>query len=157
MRPGHSGLRMQAASHPHRLRLRRLRGVALCAIALGLYPAFVLATVYATTLGSDLPGGRHSPKDAYRHSLASATVAYTGSPRWVEWVTAVMENGGDGGPDRAMDAHNNRIGARIGADAESWAGMRAAVLAAVKAGGIEAEDDDRITWLPPERWQERLY
>jgi hypothetical protein len=148
---------MQAASRPRRPRLRRLRTVALFAIALGVYPAFVLGTVYATTLRSDLPGGRHGPKDAYRHSLASATVAYTGSPRFVEWVTAVMENGGDGGPDRAMDAHNNRIGARIGANAESWAGMRAAVLAAVEAGGIEAEDDDRITWLPPERWQERLY
>lgn len=148
---------MQAASRPRRPRLRRLRTVALFAIALGVYPAFVLGTVYATTLRSDLPGGRHGPKDAYRHSLASATVAYTGSPRWVEWVTAVMENGGQGGPDRAMDAHNNRIGARIGAGAESWAGMRAAVLAAVEAGGVEAENDDRITWLPPERWQERLY
>ena len=148
---------MQPASRPRRPRLRRLRAAALFAIALGVYPAFVLGTVYATTLRSDLPGGRHGPKDAYRHSLASATVAYTGSPRWVEWVTAVMESGGDGGPDRAMDAHNNRIGARIGADAESWAGMRAAVLAAVEAGGIEARDDDRITWLPPERWQERLY
>lgn len=148
---------MQPASRPRRLRLRRLRAAALFAIALSVYPAFVLGTVYATTLRSDLPGGRHGPKDAYRHSLASATVAYTGSPRWVEWVTAVMENGGDGGPDRAMDAHNNRIGARIGADAQSWAGMRAAVLAAVEAGGIEAQDDDRITWLPPERWQERLY
>lgn len=146
---------MQPASRPRRL--RRLRAAALFAIALGAYPAFVLGTVYATTLRSDLPGGRHGPKDAYRHSLASATVAYTGSPRWVEWVTAVMENGGDGGPDRAMDAHNNRIGARIGADAQSWAGMRAAVLAAVEAGGIEAQDDNRITWLPPERWQERLY
>jgi hypothetical protein len=148
---------MPAVLRPQRPRLPRLRILALFAIALGVYPAFVLGTVYATTLGSDLPGGRHGPKDAYRHSLASATVAYTGSPRFVEWVTAVMENGGDGGPDRAMDAHNNRIGARIGANAESWAGMRAAVLAAVKAGGIEAEDDDRITWLPPERWQERLY
>ncbi len=139
------------------MRLRRLRGVALFAVALGAYPAFVLATVYATRLRSDLPGGRHGPKDAYRHSLASATVAYTGSPRWVEWATAVMENGGEGGPDRTMDAYNNRIGARIGAGAESWAGMRAAVLAAVEAGGIEAEEDNRITWLPPERWQERLY
>jgi hypothetical protein len=137
--------------------VRHWRRWSILAALLAAYPVFILGTVYATTLRSDLPGGRHGPKDAYRHSLASATVAYTGSPRFVEWVTAVMENGGDGGPDRAMDAHNNRIGARIGANAESWAGMRAAVLAAVEAGGIEAEDDDRITWLPPERWQERLY
>lgn len=138
-------------------RLRRLRRwFALAALA-GAYPAFVLGTVYATTLRSDLPGGRHGPKDAYRHSLASATVAYTGSPRWVEWVTAVMEDGGRGDAARAMDAHNNRLGARIGARADSWTQMRADVFAAVQAGGAMVEDDDRITWLPPERWRERLY
>ncbi|MEQ1511554.1 MAG: hypothetical protein ABL934_02620 [Lysobacteraceae bacterium] len=129
--------------------------VAICISA--LYPAFVLATVYATTSQSDLPGGRHGPRDAYRHSLASATVAYTGSQRWVEWVTAVMENGGRGDDSRAMDAHNNLLGARIGADAQSWAGMRAAVLAAVQNGGIDVQDPNRITWLPPTRWQERAY
>lgn len=138
-------------------RLRRLRNwLALAALA-GAYPAFVLGTVYATTLRSDLPGGRHGPKDAYRHSLASATVAYTGSPRWVEWVTAVMEDGGRGDAVRAMDAHNNRLGARIGARAGSWTQMRADVLAAVQAGGAMVEDDDRITWLPPDRWQDRFY
>jgi hypothetical protein len=138
-------------------RLRRLRrGLALAALA-GAYPALVLGTVYATTLRSDLPGGRNGPKDAYRHSLASATVAYTGSPRWVEWVTAVMEDGGRGDAARAMDAHNNRLGARIGARAGSWTQMRADVLAAVQAGGAMVEDDDRITWLPPERWQDRFY
>lgn len=138
-------------------RLRRLRSwLALAALA-GAYPAFVLGTVYATTLRSDLPGGRHGPKDAYRHSLASATVAYTGSPRWVEWVTAVMEDGGRGDAARAMDAHNNRLGARISARAGSWTQMRADVLAAVQAGGAMVEDDDRITWLPPDRWQDRFY
>lgn len=79
------------------------------------------------------------------------------SPRWVEWVTAVMENDGRGDAARAMDAHNNRLGARIGASAESWSAMQAEVLAAVKAGGIEASDPNRVTWLPPERWQERVY
>jgi hypothetical protein len=123
----------------------------------GLYPGFVLGTTYAHWLSVDLPGGRHGPADAYRHSLASATVAYTGSPRWVEWVTAVMENGGKGDAARAMDAHNNRIGAGIGAQAASWTEMQAAVLAAVKAGGIDAKDPNRITWLPRERWQDRIY
>lgn len=138
-------------------RLRRLRRWLALAALVGAYPAFVLGTVYAATLRSDLPGGRHGPRDAYRHSLASATVAYTGSPRWVEWVTAVMEDGGRGDAARAMDAHNNRLGARIGARADSWTQMRADVLAAVQAGGAMVEDDDRITWLPPERWQDRLY
>ena len=140
-----------------RTRRRWLRR-AIVAICVGaLYPAFVLATVYTTTAQSDLPGGRHGPRDAYRHSLASATVAYTGSPRWVEWVTAVMENDGRGDDSRAMDAHNNLLGARIGADAHSWAGMRAAVLAAVQTGGIDVQDPNRITWLPQTRWQERAY
>lgn len=141
---------------PRRL-LKRMRWPLAVAAAIGAYPAFVLGTTYAHWLSVDLPGGRHGPSDAYRHSLASATVAYTGSSRWVEWVTAVMENGGRGDAARAMDAHNNRLGARIGAGAESWSAMQAGVLTAVKAGGIEASDPNRITWLPPERWQERVY
>ncbi|NOT89622.1 MAG: hypothetical protein HOP03_15795 [Lysobacter sp.] len=132
---------------------RTIVAIGVCA----LYPAFVLATVYAATAQSDLPGGRHGPRDAYRHSLASATVAYTGSPHWVQWVTAVMEDGGRGDDARAMDAHNNLLGARIGADAHSWAGMRAAVLAAVKTGDIDVKDPNRITWLPQTRWRERAY
>lgn len=136
---------------------RRWRMLAVVALALGLYPVFILGMVYATVLRSDLPGGRHGPRDAYRHSLASATVAYTGSPRWVAWVTTVMEHDGRGDAARAMDAHNNMLGARIGAAATSWSGMRAAVLAAVRAGEVDARDPDRITWLPPSRWRERAY
>lgn len=136
---------------------RRWRAWLVFSALIAAYPAFILGTVYATTLHSDLPGGRHGPKDAYRHSLASATVAYTGSSRWVDWVTAVMEDGGRGDAARAMDAHNNRLGARIGAAAESWSGMQADVLAAVKAGGMQTSDPDRITWLPPDQWRERFY
>jgi hypothetical protein len=138
-------------------RRRWLRRGIVAISLFALYPVFVLASVYATTLHSDLPGGRHGPRDAYRHSLASATVAYTGSLRWVEWVTEVMENGGRGDAARAMDAHNNMLGARIGAKAESWSDMRTAVFAAVKAGGVDVEDENRITWLPSQRWQDRMY
>ncbi len=141
---------------PRRL-LKRLRWPLSFALFVAVYPAFVLGTTYAHWLSVDLPGGRHGPSDAYRHSLASATVAYTGSPRWVDWVTAVMENGGRGDAARAMDAHNNRLGARIGAAAGSWSEMQAGVLAAVKAGGMETSDPDRITWLPPDRWRESFY
>jgi hypothetical protein len=140
-----------------RKRIRRLRWPLAIAGALALYPAFVLATVYVATAQSNLPGGRHGPRDAYRHSLASATVAYTGSPRWVAWVTAVMENDGRGDEARAMDAHNNTLGARIGAEAASWGEMRTAVLAAVEAGGVDVQDPGRITWLSPARWRERAY
>ena len=140
-----------------RRRLWRLRWPLAILAMLALYPALVLASVYVTTAQSDLPGGRHGPRDAYRHSLASATVAYTGSPRWVAWVTTAMEHDGRGDAARAMDAHNNMLGARIGAAATSWRGMRAAVLAAVRAGEVDAQDPDRITWLPPSRWRERAY
>ncbi|MFD0727138.1 DUF6973 domain-containing protein [Lysobacter brunescens] len=143
-------------------RRRWLRRLLVVAVLLGGYPAFVLGSVYLATSRSDLPGGRHGPKDAYRHTLASATVAFTGSPRWVDWVTAVMEGDahrhtGRSDAARAMDAHNNRIGARIGAGAESWNEMNAAVLQAVQAGGVAVEDEDRITWLSSERWQDRWY
>ena len=138
-------------------RWRFVRRALIAAVVLAVYPAFVLGTVYSATTQSDLPGGRHGPKDAYRHSLASAIVAYTGSPRWVAWATYAMEGEGVADPARAMDAHNNRIGARIGAEAESWDAMRTKILVAVEHGGVEVDDPHRITWLPRERWQERLY
>lgn len=130
--------------------------VVLLALA-GAYPVFVLAAVYGATLRSDLPGGRHGPRDAYRHCLASAIVAYTAAPVWVEWVTAVMENGGEGDPARAMDAHNNRIGARIGAEADGWGALLADVRAAVDAGGADVTDPERITWRPRTHWRERPF
>ena len=126
-------------------------------VLLGAYPAFVLVSVYAYWFGCGLPGGRNGPADAYRHSLASAIVAYTSSPRCVDWVTRVMERDGEGNPSRAMDAHNNRIGARIGASADSWKSMQRAVRTAVEQGSVDATSPDRITWLAPDAWQERIY
>lgn len=137
--------------------MRWLRPSALALTLLALYPTFVFGSVYAHWFAAGLPGGRNGPADAYRHSLASATVAYTGSPRWVAWVTAAMERDGRGSDMRAMDAHNNRIGARIGARAGSWAQMQHDVRAAVDAGGIDVADPERITWLPRSRWRDRLY
>ena len=141
-----------AKGRPRRLR-RWVLGIALVAA----YPAFVLGSVYAHWFHAGLPGGSNGPGDAYRHSLASATVAYTGSPRWVELVTNVMEHGGRGNDARAMDAHNNRIGARIGSKARSWNDMQRDVLAAVHAGAIRSDNPEQITWLPRSRWQERIY
>lgn len=138
-------------------RRRWLLRAALVSAALVAYPAFVLGTVYAHWMNSGLPGGEDGPADAYRHTLASATVAYTGSPRWVEWVTALMEDDGRGNASRAMDAHNNRIGERIGAHARSWQAMQRDVFAAVEAGDVDSTDTNRITWLPPARWRDRLY
>ena len=125
-----------AATKP--ARKRHWRRLFVVAVVLGAYPAFVMVATY-------------------RHSLASAIVAYTSSPRCVDLITAVMERGGQGNAARAMDAHNNRLGARIGAAADSWTAMQQAVLAAVNEGAIDARSPDQITWLAPDAWQERLY
>ncbi|MCC8535921.1 hypothetical protein ACDH70_02265 [Xanthomonas axonopodis pv. poinsettiicola] len=138
-------------------RSRRWRVIVLAALVLAAYPAFVLIAVYAQWLGAGLAGGRNGPADAYRHSLASAIVAYTLSPRCVDLVTAMMERGGQGNASRAMDAHNNAIGARIGAAAPSWAAMQREVRAAVDHGAIDARSPDQITWRAPAAWQDRLY
>ena len=138
-------------------RSRAWRRAALAVLVLAAYPVFVLVMTYSHFFAADFPGGRNGPADAYRHSLASAIVAYTLSPRCVDWVTAVMERDGEGNPSRAMDAHNNRLGARIGANADSWDAMQQAVLAAVKGGAADARSPDQITWLAPGAWQERLY
>ena len=136
---------------------RRYRLIAATVLVLAAYPAFVLGTVYAAWFKADLPGGRNGPADAYRHTLASATVAYTTSPRFVAWVTTWMERDGRGSDMRAMDAHNNRIGARIGAQAGSWSEMQARVRTAINAGHAGATNDNQITWLPRERWLDRMY
>jgi hypothetical protein len=136
---------------------RRLKVFAATFLVLSAYPAFVLGTVYSHWFSAGLPGGRNGPADAYRHTLASATVAYTTSPRLVALVTRVMEDDGRGSDMRAMDAHNNRIGARIGADARSWDEMQRRVRDAIATGRAQATDANQITWLPRERWLDRLY
>lgn len=135
---------------------RALRWSLLLALPVVAYPVFVLGSVYAYWFAADLPGGRNGPSDAYRHSLASATVAYTATPTFVEWVTAAMEDE-QRSQMSAMDIHNNRIGARIGANAPSWKTMHEQVWAAVQAGEVNSADPDRITWLPPERWLRGVY
>ena len=144
-----------AATKP--ARKRHWRRLFVVAVVLGAYPAFVMVATYSQFFAAGLPGGRNGPADAYRHSLASAIVAYTSSPRCVDLITQVMERDGQGNASRAMDAHNNRLGARIGAAADSWTAMQQAVLAAVNEGAIDARSPDQITWLAPDAWQERLY
>nr|WP_281782074.1 hypothetical protein [Lysobacter auxotrophicus] len=146
---------MRPAAKP--ARKRHWRRFFVIAVVLGAYPAFVMVATYSQFFAAGLPGGRNGPADAYRHSLASAIVAYTLSPRCVDLVTQVMERDGQGNASRAMDAHNNRLGARIGAAADSWNAMQQAVLAAVNHGAIDARSPDQITWLAPDAWQERLY
>jgi hypothetical protein len=129
--------------------VRRWRGRLAAAAVLLAYPVWVLGYVYWYTLTSDLPGRRHGPQDAYRHTLASAVVAYTLSPRVVDWVTEFME-GSD--PSSLMDRHNNAIGASIGAAAERFSELRPRVEARVQAGKINARDPQQVTWMPPRSW-----
>lgn len=148
------------AAPPAVARRRRWRRWALVVALLAAYPGFVLAVTYTTTLRSGLPGGRHGPCDAYRHCLASAIVAFTLSPRVVEWVTAVME-GDDAGASHRMDAHNNAVGLRLAASAADWSALLRAVRSAVERGSLledsSCREPDRVVWLPPERWRERWW
>lgn len=114
------------------------------------YPLTVLVYVYGHSLAAGLPGGRHGPLDAYRHTLASAFVAYTLSPRAVAVVTRLMESS----PDLSswMDRHNNAIGAEIGAEAASLRALQLQVRQRVLAGGVLATEPKRVTWMPPATW-----
>jgi hypothetical protein len=120
-------------------------------LLLSAYPGFVLAYTWHHVLRSDLPGGRHGPLDAYRHTLASAVVAYTLAPHMVEWVTAVMDNGPKA--SSAMDRHNNRIGAAVGSRAVSFGEVEPAVRAQVLRGTVNASDPEQTTWLPQGLWR----
>jgi hypothetical protein len=132
---------------------RLIIGVAflLCA-----YPAFVLGYTWThvAMASTSLPGGRHGPLDAYRHTLASAVVAYTLSPRAVYWVTVTMES--KPYKSSTMDRHNNRIGATVGTQAKSFAEIQPTVHALVQQGAIETTNADQTTWLPMEYWQDGL-
>ena len=136
---------------------RRLWGAGLLCLLLPLlYTMWILVQVYSAVWGSGLPGGGNGPADAYRHSLASALVSYTLSPRVIEAVTRLTERHADAAD--AMDRHNNRLGARIGAQAASLADTKAQIRRAVNAGQVYAPNDDQITWMPPSSWQnDRFY
>jgi len=128
--------------------------IAVAVLVVSAYPAFVLGYTWSHVAGSSLPGGRHGPLDAYRHTLASAVVAFTLSPRAVEWVTSAMERRSTDA--NLMDRHNNQIGAAIGMRAHSFGEIEPAVQAQVQGGAIDAGDAGQVTWLPPERWRKSL-
>lgn len=135
-----------------RRRRSRISWFLLVVLALAIYPCFVLAYTWSHVLQSSLPGGRHGPLDAYRHTLASAVVAYTLDARAIRWVNDVMERRGK--RSNAMDIHNNLIGASIGARATRFSDIEPAVTHRVATGTINATAPDQITWLPAQEWQE---
>ena len=140
---------------PGATRLRRFWQLGALALAFAsLYPAAALTWVYWHTAHSGLPGGRHGPRDAYRHALASGFVAFTLSPDLVAAVSALTEGNS---PSGRMDRQNNAIGADLGAQAQSLTELRSRVLQAVASGQIEASDPHQMTWLPRENWSERPF
>ena len=120
-----------------------------------VYPGFVLSYTWAQVATVTLPGGRNGPLDAYRHTLASAVVAYTLSPLAVRCVTSAME--ASGRDANLMDQHNNAIGSSIGVRAHSFSAIEPMVRSKVRLGAEGAADPDQITWLPPQRWGERRW
>jgi hypothetical protein len=131
---------------------RFLTRISIAALLLSAYPAFVLGYTWSHVADSNLPGGRFGPLDAYRHTLASAVVAFTLSPRVVDWVSMAMERGGN--DSNLMDQHNNRIGGSIGLRARSFGDIEQIVHAQVLSGVVNAADPNQVTWLPPQRWRD---
>ncbi|MCP1584552.1 hypothetical protein [Pseudoxanthomonas mexicana] len=129
-----------------------LRRFALLALVLATYPTFVLTYTWSHVLQSPLPGGRHGPLDAYRHTLASAVVAYTFDARAIDLVNGVMERRGR--RSNAMDIHNNLIGAGIGSRAARFSDIEPMVAHSVATGRIDAPSPDQTKWLPPGDWKE---
>ncbi len=123
-----------------------------------VYSVSLLYFVYENVWNSGLKGGGNGPADAYRHSLSSALVAHTLSPKVVDLVTEMMENQGQDDPLHAMDRHNNRLGAKIGASIPlSWNSIETvnqAVRNKVDNGKINATDPNQIRFLPKKYWQE---
>jgi hypothetical protein len=109
--------------------------------------------VWTHCFQSDLAGGKNGPLDAYRHTLASATVAYTLSPAAVDWVTAAFED--QATPAGSMDAHNNAIGAALGARAAHFGDIAAMVSQQVQNGAENTAIATQTTWLAKRQWDER--
>jgi hypothetical protein len=129
-----------------------LRRACALAFLLSLYPVGVVAFTWSHVLRSDLKGGRNGQLDAYRHALASATVAYTLGEWAVNVTTWIFESGGK--DSNKMDIHNNRIGARLGATAESFSEIEPSVRCAVLNGAVSSLDSHQITWLPSSHWRD---
>jgi hypothetical protein len=128
----------------------------LVALAISaIYPAFVLSYVWSHCLLSDFQGGKNGQLDAYRHTLASAVVAYTASPKVVGLVTSVMEFRRKS--SSLMDRHNNLIGAKIGLEAKSFAQINGQVVQYVKNGTENAVYSSQITWLKKSHWKKSLF
>ena len=112
------------------------------ALILSVYPVCVIAFTWSHVLKSDFEGGRNGKLDAYRHSLASATVSYTLGEWAVNLTTWIFESNEK--QSNKMDTHNNRIGARIGSNARSFSDIEPSVREAVLQGHVFATDSEQV-------------
>lgn len=131
---------------------KRLFWLALMPVS---YCTFVLGFVWWQCFTCPLHGGKNGQLDAYRHTLASAVVAYTSSPKMVSLVTIMMERKGK--QANLMDRHNNAIGAQIGKNAAAFNELKPAVILTISQGAINATKATQITWLPQSYWGESLF
>lgn len=127
----------------------------LSLILISMYPIFVLSYVWRECFVSDFQGGKSGQLDAYRHTLASAVVAYTSSPKVVDLVTACMER--KERSDNLMDRHNNLIGAKIGLTAKSFNQINTLVRQQVSRGTENAIENSQSTWLARPYWGKSLF
>ena len=134
---------------------RPSRVVAVVGLLFSAYPMFVLGYTWFHVAHAKFSGGRGGQLDAYRHTLASAIVAYTLDKGAVDLVSSIMEQGS--GSSNVMDRHNNRIGAQIGLQASSFSEIEAAVTNAVKDGAENSKSPDKITWLSQDSWRDSLF
>jgi len=136
-----------------RKRKRLVVALSLLTLVVCSCPLFVLAYTWGHVLRSDLKGGRHGPLDAYRHALASAVVSYTLDEWAVDCVNFLMESRGK--ETNMMDIHNNRIGALIGARAESFSDIEPTVRSYAMNGTVNSTSGEQLTWLPENNWHDR--
>ncbi len=120
-----------------------------------IYPAVVLIYVWYHCFISDFQGGKNGQLDAYRHTLASAVVAYTSSPKVVSLFTAVTEFGDE--PDNQMDRHNNSLGAELGYQTKVFSQINPLVIQHVNSGTENATNGSQITWLAKSFWEKSLF
>jgi hypothetical protein len=140
----------------HTISFKKLKSIFLWSVFLSaLYGLSVLSYVWWHCVNSNLPGGKYGPLDAYRHTLASAVVAYSSSPKLVIIITKIME--GKGRPIDKMDQHNNAIGAAIGEQADSLSSLEQCVKNQILKGTTNTQNIMQSTWLSKVFWRENIF
>ncbi len=115
-------------------------------------PIIVVIILYRLAMSTGLEGRRGGPQDAFRHTYSCALTARYLSPKIVEIVTYLSESDPSSHFDQ-MDIHNNRIGTKIGL---ANGDLYETVMKKVKEGQVNARDENTITWLPEDEWDNGL-